>query len=38
MFHHGNLMVKSAEAIKPPTTSDNSYTPSLSYCDTKTGV
>ena len=38
MFHHGNLMMKSAEAIKPPATSDNSYTPSLSYYDTKTGV
>ena len=28
----------SVEAIKPPTTSDNSLTPALSYCGTKTRV
>ena len=28
----------SAESIKPPTTSDNSLTPALSYCGTKTRV
>ena len=26
----------SAESIKPPTTSDNSLAPTLSYCGTKT--
>ena len=28
----------SAERIKPPTTSDNSFTPALNYCGTKTRV
>ena len=28
----------SAETIKPPTTSDNSLTPAVSYCGTKTRV
>ena len=28
----------SDESIKPPTTSDNSLTPSLDYCGTKTRV
>ena len=28
----------SAESIKPPTTSDNSLTPELSYCGTETRV
>ena len=28
----------SAESIKPPTTSNNSLTPALSYCGTKTRV
>ena len=34
MFHKG----KSAENIKPPSTSDNSLTPRVSYYDTKTRV
>ena len=33
-----NSKVLSAETIKPPTTSDNSLTPAVSYYDTKTRV
>ena len=35
MFHSKGL---SAESVKPPTTSDNSLTPELSYYGTKTRV
>ena len=35
MFHSKGL---SAESVKPPTTSDNSLTPALSYYGTKTRV
>ena len=34
-FHHGNYEGLSAETIKPPTTSDNSFAPTLSYSGTK---
>ena len=37
MFHHGNQEL-STESIKPPTTSDNSLTPPLSYYGTKARV
>ena len=37
MFHHGNQGL-STESIKPPTTSDNSLTPTLSYYGTKARV
>ena len=35
-FHHGNLKGLSAETIKPPTTSDYSLSPTVSYSGTKT--